>query len=316
MFLFYFSWLKTILLSVAVVICALSSNVEATSSITFPLLYLDLDGTALDSTHNVLESTCNAVSAYKACGGEVGLATGRILEQATSAIEAIKPTLPLILFNGAVIFDPVEKNSIVLHSLSYESVFRTIKLLENMKFHPDYVLHYATKSTTPFRSTALETFANEHEITLQEEQFSPLESDRASYIRDPVIKILFVCSANIKEEFKSLIANNLTLQERVVISSQFTVEVLPVDANKASAIKTAIALKGYQLNQVVAFGDSENDVEMLREAGLGIAMAGCYPKACEAADLIIGPNSSDAISKMLYYILINEECSNEGKSRK
>jgi Cof subfamily protein (haloacid dehalogenase superfamily) len=277
----------------------------------YPVLYLDLDGTALDGTNEVLQATVKALNAFEACGGEVGLATGRILEQARDAIETLAPTLPVVLFNGAVLYDPTTQELTVENSLPQGSAQRVIGILEGLEKPPGLIFHFARQSVTPSRTARLEDFADEYDISLMEEPLSSLDVGPTAYAGDPIVKILIVCETDERETIRQMLHHKLSHDERAVISSKYTVEVLPAQANKASAIRRAIAERGYEMQQVVAFGDSGNDVEMLSEVGLGIAMANCYPQTCEVADLIIGPNNSSAIAKCIYTLLIPERCLNE-----
>ena len=104
---------------------------------------------------------------------------------------------------------------------------------------------------------------------------------------------------------KSLFKAAIPLTSRVVVSSPTTIEILPKTVTKASALEQISKINGFSLKSVIAFGDSGNDVEMLKIVGLGVAMANGRQEAFEAADIIIGPNYSDAIAKFLTSSLIS-----------
>ena len=55
--------------------------------------------------------------------------------------------------------------------------------------------------------------------------------------------------------------------------------------------------------ECAAFGNAENDVDMLRFAGLGVAVANATPACLEAADLICGSNREDGVAKILWQII-------------
>ncbi len=82
------------------------SSHAAACSVRYAVLYLDLDGTALDRHHEVRPATTAALAHYRACGGRVGIATGRNLWLVRRHLAAIGPDLPLVLRNGAAIRTP------------------------------------------------------------------------------------------------------------------------------------------------------------------------------------------------------------------
>jgi Cof subfamily protein (haloacid dehalogenase superfamily) len=292
--------------------CVSSRCLGAEEGLRYPLLYLDLDGTVLNDSGRIVESTRGAIDAYRQCGGRVGIATGRILEQAKPSIDALVPGLPVVLFNGAVVFNPATGETTVLHSLPRQSARGLGGVLRELGSGVDVIVHYANRSTTPAGLDRRASISRNFGLTLTESDLSSLDTPPADYDSDPIIKVVVVCDSADRERIKSTLEKRVSSYERVVISSRVTVEILPAEANKANAIRFAIGARGYEMSQVVAFGDGGNDVEMLAQVGLGIAMAGCYPPSCEAADLIIGSNNSDAIAKCLYTIVIPFGCQGGG----
>jgi hydroxymethylpyrimidine pyrophosphatase-like HAD family hydrolase len=91
---------------------------------------------------------------------------------------------------------------------------------------------------------------------------------------------------------------------RVIFSvGQFTngaaIEVVGPETSKAAALAFICREAGIGPEQVVAFGDNVNDVEMLAFAGLGVAMGNATPDACAAADRIAPANDEDGIAAVL-----------------
>src|SRR5438045_766606 len=68
---------------------AASCCCAAESRVRFSGVYLDLDGTALDPSGRLLPQTIQCARAYQACGGRLGIATGRTLESAKSVIDSL-----------------------------------------------------------------------------------------------------------------------------------------------------------------------------------------------------------------------------------
>ncbi len=76
------------------------------------------------------------------------------------------------------------------------------------------------------------------------------------------------------------------------------VEAFASNATKALAVKELA--KEYGATRVVAFGDNINDIPMLKAADLAVAVENALPEVKEAADIVIGPNTSDSVARFIY----------------
>ena len=74
---------------------------------------------------------------------------------------------------------------------------------------------------------------------------------------------------------------------------------MPSGASKAAALGWLLDRWGLSQEDVVAFGDDVNDVEMVAEAGLGVAMANAVPEVKAAADRITVSNEEDGVAVVL-----------------
>ena len=85
----------------------------------------------------------------------------------------------------------------------------------------------------------------------------------------------------------------------VTASVPHLIEISHEDSGKHKAMSTLMNTLGIPLDQVIAFGDGDNDSEMLSMAGLGVAVSNASPLCKEAADLIIGESREEAIADFL-----------------
>ena len=76
-------------------------------------------------------------------------------------------------------------------------------------------------------------------------------------------------------------------------------EVLPDDVNKGTGVAKMLAALGVPLEATMACGDAENDCEMLRMVGVGVAMGNARPEAREAADVVVGTNDEDGVAEAI-----------------
>ncbi|XCP86918.1 HAD family hydrolase [Roseburia hominis] len=85
-------------------------------------------------------------------------------------------------------------------------------------------------------------------------------------------------------------------------SASHLIEISGAESGKHSGMQRLAKMLGFELSEIVAFGDGDNDSEMLREAGLGVAVANATAKCREAADLVTDYNHLDGVPKALVSI--------------
>ena len=85
------------------------------------------------------------------------------------------------------------------------------------------------------------------------------------------------------------------------------IEIMPKNVNKASALQHIAEENGFTLDEVIAFGDAENDIEMLRRCKYGIAMGNAMEQVKQAAFAVTDTNEQQGIAKALSRYLFHEE---------
>lgn len=71
------------------------------------------------------------------------------------------------------------------------------------------------------------------------------------------------------------------------------------EAVKANAVRLLAERYGYNMNQIVSFGDDYNDVDMLKQCGTGVAVSNAIDEAKSAADYICESNDDDGVAKWI-----------------
>ena len=85
------------------------------------------------------------------------------------------------------------------------------------------------------------------------------------------------------------------------------VEIAHADAGKANGIRFLAKRCGISLEQVMACGNADNDAEMLRDAGMGVAVANAMESCLAAADDITDSNDEDGVAKAVERFVLSEE---------
>ena len=145
--------------------------------------------------------------------------------------------------------------------------------------------------------------SRENEITEWHRRITGVSTDFAQY-RDltvPVGKVVF-CEGN--EENILKIAEILKSHPRAgefdfIRSEKKLYEMLPKGVNKGTLLPRLAEILGVKMSRTVAIGDYNNDVEMIRRAGVGVAVANAVPEAKAVADIVTVSNEESAIARVI-----------------
>jgi len=100
-----------------------------------------------------------------------------------------------------------------------------------------------------------------------------------------------------------VIADSVQSLSNAAFSKPNYLEIVPIGVNKAEALKHLAAILGLDLSQFAAIGDGLNDIEMLREAGLGIAMGNAPEAVKSEADWVTGTNNEGGVAQAVWKLL-------------
>ena len=84
-------------------------------------------------------------------------------------------------------------------------------------------------------------------------------------------------------------------------------EIMPKHVNKASALWKICEKLGISMNEVMAFGDAQNDLKMLQQVGIGVAMGNAMDEAKYAATVVTDTNMNNGIGKVIDALLAGKE---------
>ena len=109
-------------------------------------------------------------------------------------------------------------------------------------------------------------------------------------------KILLIATERGSSRALHAIADSVQSLSSAAFSKPNYLEIVPKGANKAAALVHLVGILGLDLSQVAAIGDGYNDIEMIREAGLGIAMGNAPATVQSAADWVTGTNNEAGVA--------------------
>jgi len=256
------------------------------------LICTDLDGTLLKNDGTVSEENRRAIEFFKSEGGKFTFVTGRMPFYASVFYRAVRPNAPVGCINGGGLYD-YEAQEYIWTLPMRESPLDLIRLVDRdfpdvgIQVNTFYKTYFCKENVTMKRFRATTGLEN-------------LVCDYAA-VKEPIAKILFGCEdgEEILEMERALRAHPLSDRFDFIRSEKTLFEILPKGIGKNCAIERLSEYLHIDLAGTVAVGDYNNDVSMLRTAGLGIAVANASPEALAAADRITVSNEEHALAKVI-----------------
>jgi Cof subfamily protein (haloacid dehalogenase superfamily) len=270
----------------------------------------DLDGTLLRTNSTLSSFSEEVFTAAHEAGHVVSYATARSYASSQTKVSVIPWQFPLILYNGALIFDPLTQKIVGGAWLSHDITNDVISLGKSF-------------DQLPFLFLMDE---NQHELVLHEplrrigEQgfFASRPNDRRFHevpllqLNHPDKKVMIITYIGIYEDLKPFY-DALKLRYNTDIYMHFTLDTYLQDqyflevsdslANKGAATLRWAELVGCLPEQVIVFGDNLNDLGMFEVVGKRLAVSNARPELQEKADSLIASNDEDGVARYIKDLL-------------
>ena len=257
------------------------------------LICTDLDGTLLNDKKQISTENLCAIEHFKNNGGIFTFVTGRMPFFVSDILNAISPNAPIGCINGGGIYDHREGRYLTSTTLPL-SVMELVEYAASKIDGIGVQVNHLDKIYFCKENSAMQKFREVTHVKKLTKSFNK--------INEPIAKIVF---GDENEESISKLQEVLLEHPRAkefdFIRSELTLfEIMPKGINKGAAISQFERLLSIERKNIIAIGDYNNDVEMLRNAGIGIAVANACEEAKAAADLITVSNNDHAIAKIIY----------------
>ncbi|GAA2064714.1 HAD family hydrolase [Streptomyces albiaxialis] len=265
------------------------------------LIATDLDGTLLRDDKTVSARTVAALAAAEAAGVEVFFVTGRPARWMGVVSDHVHGHGLAICANGAVIADlrdghrivrvrPLERDDALatVHALraAAPGVSFAVERTEGIHYEPDY---------PPFHHDPGATFAPAEKL---------LTDHNESFYDQPVLKLLAYHPDQDPDAFLALGRGAAGAHAEFTRSSPSALlEVSGRGVSKASTLAHACEERGIAPEEVVAFGDMPNDLEMLGWSGTSYAMANAHPAVLAATTHRTWTNEEDGVARIIEELL-------------
>lgn len=263
---------------------------------------MDMDGTLLTAGQDILPYTKNVLMKLQEIGVSLVLASGRDID----SLQKIGQKLNLseysqngyICLNGLEIYDAIGNQLHQERKLQFQDAVILADVAK--QYSIDMILFFKEKLyIMDFGETGI---TEHHFMTSKKYKTKDIYSIPTHEFND-LRKVAFIQESSHIYEVIPILQEQYHEQFEICKVEPEWVEINPSGTNKGTALMKYTEMKNISTEHVLAFGNGENDIEMLKLAGKGIAMANSFETVKEAADDICGDNEHDGIGLYLQKLL-------------
>lgn len=259
----------------------------------------DLDGTLLRTDKSISERTRAAVLAAEDAGLMFVIATGRPPRWIAPVVEQLGERGLVVCANGAAIYDPARHELVSRVEILPETALELVD--EIQAAHPDAVVGVEQGFD----------FAIDESIDDADRELAgswSLDGLRIGPIRtfldEPVLKLIVRLPHPAPEGTAAAVQS--LVGDRALVTHSTTESFLELShpsIHKAATVERLLVRSGIDGSQVAAFGDMPNDLELIRWAGLGVAVENADPRLKAVADEVTASNDDDGVALVIERIL-------------
>ena len=262
------------------------------TALPYRLCAIDLDDTLLGPQQQISERNVRAVRAVAALGVSVVLASGRMHESAVRYADQLGLETPIVSYNGAMV-RPAHSAEMWRH-------------LEVPGDKAAFVMDYCRERDMQlnyYRDNCVYSAKDTHWIQVyQQRTQAPLKILPDFYTALyglPTTKLVIVNEPKIVDAIHPSFSAHFGNEIYITKTADEYLEFMVPDANKGSGLALVAERLNIPLAETLAFGDSHNDIPLLKTAGLGVAVGNAKPELKAVAGRIAPPNIEDGVAQTL-----------------
>jgi Cof subfamily protein (haloacid dehalogenase superfamily) len=255
----------------------------------------DFDRTLIGEDAVLPRRTTAALRATQADGRRVVVVTGRMFRSVRPYLLEAGLHDPVICYQGAVVADPVTGEWLRHEPIPLELAREAIALVEEEGYALNcYVDDELVVSEITAANRAYADFQN-----LPITEVGPL----LDWLEKPPTKLVVVDDPEVLDRFELRAKEHFGDRLYISKSLPYFLEFASALVTKGAGLEFLAEHLGFTREQTVAFGDGENDVELLEWAGYGVAVANAHPRVLAVADYVCPPVTEQGVAQVLEALL-------------
>lgn len=252
------------------------------------MVVCDLDGTLLRSDKSISPRTLEAIESIEGIGIEFAIATARAPRTAFKMLSQKSDKVYMICYNGAEIY----KNGKLIYRkyIEAEDVRHIIEWMNEKYLGTNISLEIENILYANFNVNCMKGWDAVY-----------THVDFKTFIHKPAAKVLLDLSQiNDISPIKNMLPDNCVM---VVTDKGILGQIMHKDVSKISGVRYITELCKHDINEVVAFGDDYNDIDIITECGIGVAMGNAEEDLKKIANMVTATNDEDGVALVLEEII-------------
>ncbi len=245
------------------------------------LLVLDLDGTLLRNDKTVSEETINSLIEFENRNNKIIFATARPPRDAYKYVPSKLRNNPIICYNGACMIN--HKEILYKKEMSRDTVYQIIEKSEKSGYH---------------------------QICFEINDKLYSNFDTSDFFGKVPTEIVDLTKLDMKTVYKVIICNKMPISQDflailpdtckgVVTDNGRLCQIMDQEVSKWNSIQSLVKAWNIKNEDIIAFGDDYNDLDMIKHAGIGVAMGNAEKVVKESANFVTDTNMNEGVAKYL-----------------
>ena len=262
------------------------------------LIAFDLDGTLLNSKKEITPETFRILELAASKGIEIVPSTGRFWHAVPENVKSLEFVNYAITLNGAEIFDVRESKSLGKFEMPVERSRTLCRVFDDLNVIYDFIADGHGFMKRELYERLPEVMIGEWQLKIVRDLRTPVDDiyhelstkkgvqKMQIYTKDKILRENLLASLTVvfpKLLFTSSVPNNIEINDPC--------------ANKGAALRFIADYAHIPMRDTIAFGDGSNDITMIRDAGVGVAMANAIDEIKNAADYITLSCDEDGVAE-------------------
>lgn len=256
------------------------------------LVAIDLDDTLVRDDNTVSLRTIQTIQAAQNKGIHVVIATGRMFQSTWPVAQTLElGDVPLIIYSGGAVQSAV-KGTILYENPLPEDIRDTVLRLakENQWYVQVYIDDVLLVEKRTERTERYEKSSGAKAVAIGTDLYK---------VEGRPLKILMIDDTEKLDYAAKIIKNVLGESVHVLRSKTNYLEIMAPGSSKGAALLAMTKKLNIGMEQVMAFGNSQNDVDMLEIAGISVAVANAEDNVKDIAHIICDANNDDGVAKTI-----------------
>ncbi|MCL2410707.1 MAG: Cof-type HAD-IIB family hydrolase [Treponema sp.] len=273
-------------------------------------LAIDLDGTLLMPGAVLGERTINCIKRLMLNGMQVMISTGRAIEAAERFRAALGAEGPMVFFNGAEVADVPSGKVLYTNMINLDVVNYGAEIARELDVHFQVFLPAGISPQTgredpaqKWETLLIDNYNKDAEMYQKHTGIIPVVMDFQKISAMPdvkgCVKGMYVADPSKHDDIRKKMADRFGGNINIFRSLPTFLEIINAGVSKGEGLKIAMRHRGLNPQEVIAFGDEENDLPMFSVVGFSAAPESAREQIRDAADFVFGSNADEGLAVWL-----------------